>query len=59
MPTENGLIKLKEPSGKRKDRYSSVTYAVYIAKQLEKELKPKNNNVDITKLFKFKKQRIR
>ena len=59
VPTENGLIKLKEPSGKRKDRYSSVTYAVYIAKQLENELKPKNTNIDYTKLFKFKKQRIR
>ena len=34
----NNLIKLKEPSTKRKDRYSSIGYGVYIAKLLEKEL---------------------
>lgn len=34
----NSLIKLKEPSTKRKDRYSSIGYGVYIAKLLEKEL---------------------
>lgn len=34
----NNLIKLKEPSTKRKDRYSSVGYGVYVAKLLEKEL---------------------
>lgn len=36
--TNNGLIKLKEPSSKRKDRYSSVSYGNYIATQLEREL---------------------
>jgi len=38
VETNNNLIKLKEPSTKRKDRYSSVGYGVYVAKLLEKEL---------------------
>lgn len=33
-----GLIKLKEPKSKRKDRYSSVTYGNYIANELERDL---------------------
>ena len=39
VETGNNLIKLKEPSTKRKDRYSSIGYGVYIAKELEKDLK--------------------
>lgn len=39
VETGNMLIKLKEPSTKRKDRYSSLGYGVYIAKQLENKLK--------------------
>nr|DAK91757.1 MAG TPA: large terminase [Caudoviricetes sp.] len=38
VDTNNSLIKLKELSTKRKDRYSSIGYGVYIAKLLEKEL---------------------
>ena len=38
VDTNNNLIKLKEPSTKRKDRYSSVGYGVYVAKLLEKDL---------------------
>lgn len=38
VDTNNNLIKLKEPSTKRKDRYSSIGYGVYVAKLLEKEL---------------------
>lgn len=36
--TDSGLIKLKEPKTKRKDRYSSVTYGNYIANELERDL---------------------
>lgn len=43
VETTNNLIKLKEPSTKRKDRYSSLGYAIYIAKQLEKDI-----SVDVT-----------
>lgn len=35
--TDNGLIRLKEPKSKRKDRYSSLTYGNYIANELERE----------------------
>lgn len=38
VDTNNNLIKLKEPSTKRKDRYSSIGYGVYVAKLLEKNL---------------------
>ena len=54
VSNDGELIKLKEPSTKRKDRYSSLGYAVYISKQLELKLKPKNNNkIDISSLFRF------
>ena len=60
VSNDGELIKLKEPSTKRKDRYSSLGYAVYISKQLELKLKPKNNNkVDISSLFRFNLQKIR
>jgi hypothetical protein len=44
--TESGLIKLKEPRSKRKDRYSSVTYGNFIASELERELFKENNHED-------------
>ena len=34
---KDGKIKLKEPSGGRKDRYSSLGYGVYVSKLLERE----------------------
>lgn len=37
-------VKLKEPSGKRKDRYSSVSYTNYVATILERELLREENN---------------
>lgn len=42
---DSGLIKLKEPKSKRKDRYSSVTYGNYIAHELERDLL-KNDEID-------------
>jgi hypothetical protein len=44
--TSNNLIKLKEPSTRRKDRYSSVGYGVYVAKLLEKDLSVDNTYDD-------------
>ena len=56
----NGLIKLIEPSTKRKDRYSSIGYGIFIAKELEQELRPKrDDSFDTSKLFRFTKQRNR
>jgi hypothetical protein len=44
--TDSGLIKLKEPRSKRKDRYSSITYGNYVASLLERDLFKKNNYDD-------------
>ena len=38
----DGNIKVKEASGMRKDRYSSIAYSYWCACQLELKLKPKN-----------------
>lgn len=55
----NGKIRVSEPVGMRKDRYSSVSYANYIASELEREiLKPtKPNSAKDT--FKFRTPKIR
>lgn len=37
--TVNGKIKVEEASGMRKDRYSAVSYANYIATELERDMK--------------------
>lgn len=39
----NGLVRVKEKSGMRKDRYSSLSYSVEIGKQIEKEYISKHN----------------
>lgn len=45
----SGFIRLREKSTARKDRYSSLSYANYLAKQLEKELKEtKSNNMFVS-----------
>ena len=41
---KNGQIKVKEISGMRKDRYSSISYSFWCANQLELKLKPKTEN---------------
>lgn len=41
---KNGNVKVKEQSGMRKDRYSSIAYNYWCACQLELKLKPKQNN---------------
>ena len=46
----NGLVKVKEKSGMRKDRYSSLEYNYFVAQELARKLKPKKNNFDITKM---------
>jgi hypothetical protein len=49
-----GFIKIKEKSGKRKDRFSSLGFANYLAKTLESRLS-KKQNFDISKLFMINK----
>lgn len=55
------FIKLKEQSGKRKDRYTSLAYGNYYISLLEKDLmkKKRNKDIDINKLFNFRKPQIR
>lgn len=43
-------VKLKEQSGKRKDRYSSLAYGNYFISLKEKELQRKKEEVDLTKI---------
>ena len=43
--TSNGLIKVKEKSGMRKDRYCSLEYGYYAVQELSKKLKPKNQDI--------------
>ena len=44
---KNGNIKVKEQSGMRKDRYSSIAYNYWCACQLELKLKPKQSSKDL------------
>jgi hypothetical protein len=50
----NGFVKLNEVGKNRKDRYSSLAYCNYYARELETKLKKKKNAVDPSKLFLFK-----
>ena len=49
--TSNGLIKVKEKSGMRKDRYSSLEYGYYVVQELSKKLKPKSLNSNLLSQF--------
>lgn len=44
--TKGGYIKLVEPSGHRKDRYSSLAYALYYIKMLESDLRAQKKDED-------------
>ena len=45
--TSNGLIKVKEKTGMRKDRYSSLQYGYALLQELSKGLKPKSTNDEL------------
>lgn len=51
----NHEIKLVEPSGMRKDRYSSIAYNYWIMKEIEVQRKPKIEDKDMLLMFKFRK----
>ena len=51
--TVNNAIKVKEKSGCRKDRYSSLSYNYYIAQQVERNM-AKRNNKPATFTFSFR-----
>lgn len=51
----NGLVKVKERSGMRKDRYSSIQYAYYVAQELARQLKPKKQTTtNYNEIFKIR-----
>lgn len=50
----NGLIKVKERSGMRKDRFSSLMYAIFLSTEISRNLKPRNQNQNYNKLFAIK-----
>lgn len=52
------LIKVKEQSGMRKDRVSSVGYNYWVVQELERKLKPSNKPPE-RKVFAFKKPIIK
>lgn len=47
----NNKVKLKERSGMRKDRFSSIQYNNAIIQELNTKLKPKNADQDIINMF--------
>ncbi len=49
--TNNGLIKVKEISGMRKDRYSALTYGNYFANFLEQDLRSKVSDYEYKPLY--------
>jgi len=58
----NGLVRISEKSGMRKDRYSSLSYNYYVALQLENELRRKNSreiNSQSTSEFVFRAPKIK
>lgn len=55
-----GLVRVFEKSGKRKDRYSSLSYNYWVACQLEKDIKKKVNDFSSSKdMFMFRAPKIR
>ena len=58
--TRNNVIRVKEKAGMRKDRYSSLSYNIYVAKAIERERALSNSQKDIESLvFNFKSPKIR
>ena len=56
----NGLIRITEKSGMRKDRYSSLSYNYWVACQLEKNIRKKSSSADSVKdVFMFRAPKIK
>lgn len=56
----SGMIKIFKKRGMRKDRYSSLSYAYWVACQLESKIKKRNNSVSESKdLFMFRAPKIK
>ena len=53
----NGMIRVREKSGMRKDRYSSTAYGYYVIQELSKKLKPKNKVENLANKLPIRKAR--
>ena len=48
-------VKIKERSGMRKDRFSSLEYNIYVAQELARKLKPKKESeMNYNQIFKIR-----
>ena len=56
--TSTGLVKVKERSGMRKDRYSSLMYGYFVIQGLSKKLKPKKQETNYNQIFKIRAPKI-
>ena len=58
--TRNNVVKVKEKSGMRKDRYSSLSYNIYVAKSIERDIIATRSKKKVEDLvFKFKAPQIK
>lgn len=57
---KNGIIKVQEKTGMRKDRYSSLSYNIYVAKELERRMArgPRNGMDAVNRLLHFKAPKL-
>ena len=46
--SSNGVVRIYEKSGMRKDRYSSLSYNYYVAIQMEQELRKRDTSLDMS-----------
>lgn len=56
--TKNNVIKVKEKSGMRKDRYSSLSYNIFVAKQIERDMALSSKNSIENVVFSFRAPKI-
>ena len=57
MEIKGTNVKIKERSGMRKDRYSSLEYNYYAVQQLALKLKPIKQETNYAKMFKIRQPR--
>jgi hypothetical protein len=51
MENRSGYIKLVEPAGHRKDRYSSISYCLFYIKILESQMRVREDDIDDLELL--------
>lgn len=56
--TKNNVIRVKEKSGMRKDRYSSLSYNIFVAKTIEREAAQSAKNNTEALVFNFRAPKI-